>query len=197
MPEYRERLENRMTTQIKLSKIKTREFLNPEKLLKAIPLEPGMTVVDMGCGNGHYAVSAGTIVGSQGQVHALDILEEALSQTATLARLHGIHNVSTRVCNLELFGSCGLEEQSGDLVVMSGLLHQLHNKANAIREAYRLLKTGGRLLVVEWTKDSPFGPAGALRLDEDETRELLEAHGFRPVSELPAGSFHYALLYAK
>ena len=176
---------------------KTRTFLNPETLLRSIPLEPDMTVVDLGCGNGHYATSAGQLVGKKGQVHAFDLMEEALSQTATLARLQGIQNVSTRQCNLEKFGSCDLEEQSADVAILGSILHQLENKENLIREAYRLLKTGGQLLVVEWKKDSSLGPPLAERVSETEARAMLEANGLRPVRELPAGSFHYALLYVK
>ena len=186
-----------MNTQVQIGNPKTRQFVDPEKLLRAIPLEPNMRVVDMGCGNGHFSVTVGTMIGSKGQVEALDILDEALSQTATLARLRGIQNVSTRVCNLELFSSCPLAEQDFDLVIMSGILHQLKNQSNAVREAYRLLKTGGRLLVVEWTPDSPLGPAMSERLDKQKVSQLLEAHSFRPERELPAGSFHYALLYRK
>lgn len=171
--------------------------MNPEALLKNIPLEPDMVVVDLGCGNGHYAVSAGQLVGKKGEVHAFDVLEEALSQTATLARLAGIQNVSTRQCDLEKFRSCDLEGSCADIVIVSSLLHQLKNKENVVREAYRLLKTGGRLLVVEWTKDSSLGPEVSERMEEAELRGLLERHGLRPVAELPAGSFHYALLYAK
>ena len=156
-----------------------------------------MTVVDLGCGNGHYAASAGLMVGKKGLVHAFDVLEDALSQTATLARLVGVQNVSTRQCNLEKLGSCDLEGSIADVVIVSSILHQLENKGNAIREAYRLLKTGGRLLVVEWKKDSALGPQVSERIAEAEIRKLLESNGLRPVAELPAGSFHYALLYSK
>ena len=197
MPEYKGCLVYRMTTLTTIRNPKTRQFVDPEKLLKAVPLEPNMRVVDMGCGNGHFAVTAGSMIGSKGQVEALDILDEALSQTATLARLRGIQNVSTRICNLELFGSCPLAEQDFDLVIMAGILHQLENPSNAVREAYRLLKTGGRLLVVEWTPESPLGPVASERQDKETIRRLLETHSFRPERELPAGSFHYALLYAK
>jgi len=192
------------------STVKTRSFLNPEALLKSVPLEPDMTVVDLGCGNGHYTAAAALLVGKKGQVHAFDILDESLSQTATLARMIGVQNVSTRQCNLEKFGSCDLEAQSADVAVMSSILHQLENKENAIREAYRLLKTGGRLLVVEWNKDAILGPSVSERISPEEIRGLLERNGFRParpqrlsasdggrVGELPAGSFHYALLYTK
>ena len=156
-----------------------------------------MKIADFGCGNGHYAAAAGILVGSSGEVFALDILEEALSQTAALARLSGAHNVSTRQCNLEKFGGCNLPETSCDLVIASGILHQTENRDNVLKEAYRVLKTGGRILVVEWQKNSPFGPVVADRLDVISARQLLEKQGFRPGFDLPAGSFHYALLYTK
>lgn len=156
-----------------------------------------MIVADLGCGNGHYAAAAGLLVGKKGQVHAFDVLEDSLSQTATLARLVGVQNVATRQCDLEKLGSCDLEGQSADVAIISSILHQLENKENIIREAYRLLKTGGRLVVVEWKKDSPFGPGVSERVSIEEMRSLLERHGLRPARELPAGSFHYALLYTK
>lgn len=176
---------------------KTQSFLNPEQLLKEIPLEPGMVVADFGAGNGHYAAAAAKLVGSRGQVWALDIMEEALSQTATLAKLEGLHNVATRLCDLEKYGSCQVPVTSCDLVIMSGLLHQVGSKETVLREAYRVLKTGGRLLVSEWRPESLFGPPPGLRLAPGAVKMLLEQSGFRPLAELPAGAFHYALLYSK
>ena len=172
-------------------------FLNPEQLLREIPLKPGMVVADFGCGNGYYAVAAGVIAGKKGRVFALDIMEDALSQTSTLARLVGLHNVSTEGCDLEKFGSCKLPDTVADMVIIASLLHQAENKDNIIKEAYRVLKTNGRLLVVEWNPDAIFGPPIEDRLNKEQVRKLLEHHGFRPVSELPAGTFHYAFLYQK
>ena len=179
------------------TKPKTREFVNPEQVLAAVPVQPGMVVADFGCGSGHFAVAAADMAGRKGQVHAYDVLEEALSQTATLARLKGLQNVSTHQCDMEKFGACDLSELTADLVVISGLLHQLTNRDNAIREAYRALKTGGRILIVEWKKDSPLGPNVSDRVDSADVKILLEKHGLRPVAELPAGAFHYALVYSK
>lgn len=173
------------------------KFLNPEQILTAVPLRPGMIVADFGAGNGHYAAAAGKLVGKKGQVWAMDIMEDALSQTATLAKLEGLHNVSTRLCDLEKYGSCPVPEMGADLVIMSGLLHQAQDKDAVLREAYRVLKTGGLLLVTEWRPDAPFGPSAEVRLAPQQTRALLEQSGFRPSSELAAGSFHYALVYEK
>lgn len=175
----------------------TKTFLDPEQLLREIPLETGMTVADFGCGNGYYAVAAGSIVGKKGQVHAVDILDEALSQTATLARLTRLNNVATHHCNLEDVGTCPLADTSCDAVILSSLLHLVQNAEPVLREAYRVLKTGGKIIVVEWKAGGAIGPGPEHRVPEAEARRLLEKYGFHPQSELPAGSFHYALLYSK
>ena len=175
----------------------TKTFLNPEALLKEVGVEAGMIVADFGCGNGYYSVAAGSLVGKKGQIHSLDVLEEALSQTATLAKLVRLTNVATRLCDLETFGSSGLADGSCDLVIIASLLHQVEKTDEVVREAYRVLRTGGKTLVVEWKNDAPIGPEAKNRVPEKNAGVLLEKYGFRPISELPAGSFHYALLYEK
>ncbi len=179
------------------SSAKSKTFVDPQELLHAVPIEPGMIVADFGCGNGYYAIAAGKLTGKKGQVHALDLLEDCLSQTATLAKLNGLHNVSTQKCDLEKLGSCPLADISCDLVVISSILHQVANQDNVIREAYRVLKTGGYLVVVEWDSHATFGPHLASRVSREELGKLLEKFGMRPVKELSAGAFHYALLYQK
>jgi ubiquinone/menaquinone biosynthesis C-methylase UbiE len=77
------------------------------------------------------------------------------------------------------------------------LLHQVGDKQAVIRQAYRVLKTGGELLAVEWKNDATIGPPKEERVSKEEVGELLEEFGLRPVKELRSGSFHYALLYKK
>ena len=179
------------------SNLKHHSFLDPAELLQAVPAELGNVVADFGCGNGYYSVSAAQIVGSKGQVFALDIMEDALSQTASLAKTMGLSNISTRLCDLEKSGGAPINDTSCDLVIISSLLHQVEKKDIMLKEAYRVLKTGGKLLVVEWKPDANLGPAVSSRIAKNETAELLEKHGFRPISEIPAGSFHYGFLYSK
>lgn len=176
---------------------KAKAFLKPEQLLKDIPVASGMTVADFGSGNGYYAAAAANLVGKRGQVFALDILEEALSQTATLAKLLGLRNVSTKQCDLEKFSGSDLPDTSCDLVIIASILHQVENRENLLREAYRVLKTGGKLVVVEWEPNALFGPPASQRISKEETSKLLERYSFRPERELAAGSFHYSLLYSK
>lgn len=178
-------------------KTNSKKFLNPEELLRSIPLAPGMSVADFGCGNGYYSIASAVMVGSHGQVYAFDILEDALSQTATLAKLIKVHNVTTAQCNLEQLGATKLPSTSCDAVILGSLLHQVEKQDNVIREAYRILKTGGKLLAVEWKQDASFGPDQSSRLAKETVTDLIERFGFRPAQEPHAGSYHYALIYQK
>ena len=174
-----------------------KQFLNPAHLLKEADVAPRMVVADFGCGNGHYVAAAAELVGNRGQVYGFDILEDALSQTATLAKLHGARNVTTRQGDLEKFQSTGLPDFSCDFVILSSILHQVQKKNEVMREAYRVLKSGGKILVVDWDRDALLGPVPGDRIRKEDVRTILEQFGFRPLRDLPAGSFHFALLYGK
>ena len=102
-------------------------FLDPEQILRAVPVTAGMVVADFGCGNGYYAVVSGMLAGSKGRVYALDVMEDALSQTATLAKMMRVYTVSTHICDLEKTGSSQIGDTSCDLVIMVSLLHQVDN----------------------------------------------------------------------
>ena len=182
---------------VKKQDIKTKSFLNPVDLLSQVGLEEGMSVADFGCGNGYFSVAAAKMVGSNGQVNALDILEHMLSQTASQAKLEEVYNVTTIHCDLDNESCKQIDDQSIDFVIVSSLLHQVVKKGNILREAYRVLKTGGQIMVVEWQATSSFGPPRGERVSESDIRAKLQEFGFKPSSELSAGSFHYALLYRK
>ena len=49
------------------------KFLNPQKIVEQLALQPGMQAADFGCGAGDFVVSAAEIVGAEGKVSAIDI----------------------------------------------------------------------------------------------------------------------------
>jgi ubiquinone/menaquinone biosynthesis C-methylase UbiE len=172
-------------------------FLDPSQVLAHAGIPRGAKIADLGCGNGYYPVALAELAGSDGEVYAVDVQEEALEATVSLARHRGLKNIYTIRHNLEKPG-LKIPENSCDFVVLASTLHQTKNQKNVLRESYRLLKTGGKLLVIEWKKVGlPFGPEISRRLSEQQTEELLTQNHFRYVSELPIDRFHYALIYIK
>ena len=177
----------------------TRKFLNPEKVLFAAGLGRGQIFADLGSGSGFYSVAASKIVGPQGMVYSFDVLESALDHVTAEARLHGARNIRTQVCNLEDKAACtSLEPGSADMVLLGNVLHQVKKRDNLFVEAYRLLKTGGKLLILEWN-DQPaaIGPVADQRIAESEVAKLANKATFKVAGNLNVDPYHYGLIFIK
>lgn len=180
-----------------MSTLSRRRFLDPKQILAYANIEPGSTVADFGCGNGFYPVAVGSIVGENGTVYAVDLKNESLEATVSAAKQEGLKNIYTIRHDLEKPG-LDIEENSCDAVVLAGIMHLSKLQKNVLRETYRVLKTGGKAIVIEWKKEHlPFGPNINSRISESQMSEMLANSGFRFEREIPADAFHYALIFVK
>lgn len=174
------------------------KFLDPDSILAQINIVTGSAVADFGCGSGYFSIPLARIVGSEGIVHSLDILPSALESVSSKAKIEGISNIITGRANLENEKGSGLQDESLDLVVLKDMLFQNKNKEIIIAEAHRVLKKGGKVLVVEWNKeDNAIGPDAEIRLKEKDAKSLLEKQGFGQTDQIQAGEFHYAFCAVK
>lgn len=172
-------------------------FLNPDSLVAQVALPFGSNVADLGCGSGFYTVAASRVVGPGGRVYAVDIQDGKLSFTQSAAHLAGLANVTTIKANLTSTVT-EIPGLSCDLVVLASILHEITDRKPLLANSYRLLKTGGKLLVVEWKKEvTPFGPELSARLDPSVIEQELVLSGFRKTQDLIADSYHYAMLFIK
>ena len=172
-------------------------FLDPEQILAHVGLERAGTVADFGCGNGFYPVAAAKIVGQDGQVYAVDVKNDSLEATQSAAKHERLKNITTVHHDME---QPGVPVPAGvcDAVILSGILHLSALQKNVMRESYRVLKTGGKLIVVEWKKERlPFGPDIKRRMSEDQVKDLCARSGFGFKNEIPADGFHYGLVFTK
>lgn len=176
----------------------TLKFNNPEKILFAAGLSQGQVFADFGAGSGFYSFVAGKIVGDNGLVFAVDVLQTALDHIAAEARLQGLRNVKTIHGDLEKEGSLNIPTGSVDVVLFSNITHQINDKLKLFATAYRVLKTGGKLLVIDWNDlPSPIGPPAAVRIKATEVTELAVKTHMQPAGHLPADNYHYALTFIK
>jgi ubiquinone/menaquinone biosynthesis C-methylase UbiE len=175
-----------------------KNFLNPKNILSQIAVSPGSVVADFGCGSGFFSLAFAEAVGEEGKVHSLDILPSALESVESKAKLQGIANIITERANLEKESGSKLPSESIDWVVIKDMLFQNKIKDLIVKEAYRVLKNGGKLLLLEWNdRDSSMGPEKKLRISEEELKKLAESQGFKEEKKLSAGDFHYGSVYAK
>jgi ubiquinone/menaquinone biosynthesis C-methylase UbiE len=175
------------------------KFLDPEKILFAAGLASGQVVADFGTGSGFYTLAAGKIVGDQGSVYAIDILETALDHVAAEGRLKGLRNLKTLRADLEIENSCStIPTGSVDMVVMANVAHQIKNQQALFGEAYRMLKTGGKLVVIDWNdQPGPIGPVAADRITPDNISRQAKQTTFKEAGMLPTDVYHYGLMFIK
>ncbi len=174
------------------------EFLQPEKVIRYLHAESGMRIADFGSGNGFFTFPLAEIVGSGGRVIALDIQKESLEYIRRQAKLENLTNIDTIWANLELPHGSQLDDNSCDGVIIANILFQAEDKQALIREAMRVLRPGGRLIILEWDdSDPPPGPPEDLRIPKRTVREYCEGMGMTLVEELDAGNHHYGFLFKK
>ncbi len=153
----------------------------------------------LGCGpKGYFAFQAARIVGDKGVVYAVDILKEVLSSIESHAKSGGFNNVKTVWSNLEKYGATNIPESSLDLVMLVNVLFEAGDISAMLKEAVRLVKSGGKILVIDWKNIGvPFGPKMDKRVNASEVAEYLEVFGLKVEKQFEAGKYHFGMIYKK
>lgn len=162
-------------------------FLNPEGVVDEWDIRPGETIADFGAGSGFFSIALAKRVGYAGKVYALDIRQEALDAIKSKAKLYRLLNIDLVRVNLETERGSGIKNDTMDKVVISNILFQAENKKNIIEEAFRILKSGGVAIAIEWKE----------KVKKDEVERLFADAGFSLKKEFGAGSHHYGLIFKK
>lgn len=121
---------------------------HPERLLEPI-VEPGMTVVDLGCAMGFFSLPLARMVGPAGRVVCLDIQKRMLLRLERRARRRGLSDrIETRLCTQETLGIGDLEGRV-NLVNAFHVIHETAHPARVFEEVWPVLAPGGRVVVAE------------------------------------------------
>lgn len=156
----------------------------PDRVVRALGLERGDVVAEVGAGPGYFTARLARAVGPSGRVYALDPEPRALD--VLRRRLDGVGNV-TPVLNRD--DDPMLPARSCDVVVIVNVYHHFDDGPDFLRRVARCLKRGGRLVNVDWDKrETPKGPPLEHRVSReaflDVARraelELRDEHHFLP-----------------
>ncbi|MGC9031362.1 MAG: class I SAM-dependent methyltransferase [Minisyncoccia bacterium] len=172
------------------------DFCNPEKVLSELRLKENMIAADFGSGSGGWTIPLAQKL-SNGRVYAIDVLEEELSALESKMKLLGINNIEKILSNLENPEGSTLPDMSCDVVLVTNLLFQVKDKEIIFKEAERVLKEGGQLLVVDWETTVGFGPKEDQRVPVFLVKQLAEKYNFVLEKEFSAGDYHYGLIFKK
>jgi ubiquinone/menaquinone biosynthesis C-methylase UbiE len=127
----------------------------PSLLIKALKLRPGNVVADIGAGSGYLSFKMARYVAPTGKVYAEDIQPEMLDIVRKKSADLGIKNV---VPWLGTITETKLPDSSVDLIILVDVYHEFDHPYEMTQSMIKALKTGGRLVFVEYRKEDPNVP---------------------------------------
>ena len=156
-------------------------------------LQPGQTVLDLGSGAGLDCFFAARKVGETGKVIGVDMTPEMIERAQGSAKRMDIQNVEFRQGYIE---EMPVESDSVDVIISNCVINLSPDKSKVFREAFRVLRAGGKLAVSDIVTDGPLPDsikqslsawagcvAGAV--DAKDYISMMQAVGFTNISVTP------------
>jgi ubiquinone/menaquinone biosynthesis C-methylase UbiE len=170
------------------------EYLNPEIIWEKVAGGNPSVLIDIGAGTGVFALRFSRKL-RDGKVYACDILDVMLDwmRDNLPAESRGV------VVPLKMEeNSVPLPDRTADLVYMINLHHELDDPSKILKESYRLLKNGGRLMIIDWKNaETPEGPPAEIRVAEETIEAQMRESGFDKIMKYPVLPYHHFLVGEK
>jgi arsenite methyltransferase len=156
-------------------------------------VKPGETVVDLGCGGGFDCFLAAKEVGETGQVIGVDMTSDMISKARRNVEKIQTKNVEFRLGEIE---HLPIADNTADIIMSNCVINLSPDKTSVYRDAYRVLKPGGRLAISDVVATAPLpddiknnlallsaciGGAATIR----DTEEMLKEAGFEEIRVTP------------
>lgn len=126
------------------------------------PLEPGATVLDMGCGAGTDLLLAAMHAGPTGRAIGVDMTEPMVERARAAAGMLGLANVEVRLGDAT---ALPVDDESVDVLISNGVFNLVPDKERALREIFRVVKRGGRLQLADIALGSELDEAAKRDVD--------------------------------
>lgn len=173
------------------------DLIDKEKVFAALELKRDTVMLDVACGAGKYSIAASEIIGSEGVIYAIDLWEEGINILRQTVAEKDIKNIRPVLGDVNK--RIPVEDRSIDVVLMATVLHDLievNAEKGTLNEVRRVLKPGGRLVIIEFKKiEGPPGPPVAIRLTPEETDKIVSAYGFKQEKVIDVGQYNYLSLF--
>ncbi len=148
----------------------------PDKVVAALALAPGMTVADVGAGTGYFEKRLATAVGDKGAVIAIDIEPDMIRYMGERARRERTPNVEARLATAD---DPKLAAASVDRILIVDTWHHVGDRVAYGKQLAAALKPGGAVFVVDFTLETAKGPPRHHRLAPAQVIDELAKAGFK------------------
>lgn len=167
----------------------------PAKLMKALHLKAGMTVCDLGCGNGFYTLMLAKEVGDKGKVLAVDIQQEMLDLLAKRAEKAGVKNYQPI---LGTVADPKLPEGAVDLILIVDVYHEMDHPVEMLAAMRKSLSKGGRMVLVEFRAEDDNVPIKPLhKMSKAQVNKEIGANGFKLVEDFEGLPWQHVMFFGR
>lgn len=164
-------------------------------MLTSLDVKPGMTVCDMGCGNGFYSVQLAKMVGEKGKVYAVDIqpkMLEFLKERADKAKVTNIEPVLGQLWDPKL------PEGKIDLILLVDVYHEFSHPEQMLAAMHKALSPDGKLVLVEYRGEDPEVPIKVEhKMSKAQILKELPPNGFKLVKEFDKLPWQHMMWFGK
>lgn len=176
------------------------ELLDPMEILGRLGVKSGSVVADLGCGGaGHFVIPAAKLVGQKTNVYAVDVKKSVLASVNSIGRLEGVNNIKSIWSDLEILGATKIPKESVDYALLINTLFFSKKHKEILQEAIRLVKLGGKIMVVDWKEKglAGFGPTEDDRINPKQIKTIAQELKLQLTDEFIAGNHHFGLIFVK
>jgi ubiquinone/menaquinone biosynthesis C-methylase UbiE len=136
-----------------------RRFQPPYETAVRHGLEPGMTVLEVGPGNGTYTLGAAQRIGADGMLVTVDIEPRMIERVRQRAAAAGVENVEAKVADVY---DLPFDDGTFDVVTMIAVIGEIPEPVRAMQEFHRVLVPSGTLVFSELLVDPDYPLASTL-----------------------------------
>jgi ubiquinone/menaquinone biosynthesis C-methylase UbiE len=167
----------------------------PDRMLDALQIKPGDTVADVGAGVGYLSLRIARLVGPKGSVLATDLQPQMLQMLAANAKDAGVKNIQPIRCTPT---DPKLPLGQVDLALLVDVYHECSQPKDTLRGIRSALKTGGRLVLVEFRAEDPDVPIKPEhKMTLAQVRREVEPVGFTFKESLEILPWQHIIIFEK
>jgi predicted methyltransferase len=157
------------------------EWQKPEEVIRALRIQPGQAIADLGSGSGYFTFRLARAVAPGGKVYAVDVDESMNRYVATQAGERGLSNVDVILAKPD---DPSLPPSGVDMIFSANTYHFLENRAAYFANAAKYLRPGSRVVIIDFASRQWFDIFGAHYTPGDVIKSEMKKGGYTLQEEL-------------
>lgn len=175
------------------------DLIDWPRALELMEIQTDEVILDLGCGAGNYSLAMAGALKDSGRVIGLDLWPQGIKELNDKASRLELNNLEARLADAG--AALPVERDEVDMFFMATVFHDFVDDGvheNVLSELDRVLKPGGRLVIVEFNKSavSP-GPSVKVKLSPEQVQELVDPLGFGGAEAYSVGPHNYLMNFKR